>query len=96
MKETREGREMGKGTLEVQLVNARSLEDNNFLGKIFAAFSFLFSLIRICAQVSNMDGKSAVKMEPYVLIQYGNQVRWSSVAKGQPLPMDTNNGPCDE
>ncbi|RVW33803.1 16 kDa phloem protein 1-like [Vitis riparia] len=29
------------------------------------------------------DKNFLVKMDPYVLIQYGNQVRWSSVAKGR-------------
>ncbi|KAK9291061.1 hypothetical protein L1049_009246 [Liquidambar formosana] len=46
---------MASGTLEVLLVDAKSIKEKDFLAK----------------------------MDPYVLIQYGNQERRSSVAKGK-------------
>ncbi|KAA8516422.1 hypothetical protein F0562_016715 [Nyssa sinensis] len=58
---------MASGKLEVQLVDAQGIKEKGFLG---------------CLNCFNPRNHVSM-MDPYVLIQYGNQERTSSVAQGK-------------
>ena len=83
---------MGKGVLEVHLVDAKGLSGNDFLGAlrslacVLGCSSVEYSsssgvLTLSCA--SRRRCAPAGKIDPYVIVQYRSQERKSSVARSQ-------------